>query len=1146
MARLTLTLLGHPELRRDETSVAFPTRKTLALLAHCVLEPTLHPRAKLANMFWPDSDDARARGALRYTLTQLRSAFVDDEFDFVSRRDAVGFERAPQSIDVDVFALERACERVRAPDGTKPDAAQVLALADGELMDGFSLPDCAPFEQWLLERRSYYARRAEALLRDASEACEAHGDLDGALRLAERWRAKNTLDEAAHQRVMRVLLARGERHSVAEAYERCRACLTEVLGTEPSEETVALVRRAESASGAGAAPASRATRATPRVSLALEMPLVGRESELSVLMTRYRSACEGRVEIVVLAGESGIGKTRLATDFAAWAAAQGADVLQGRAFETGGRLPYQPLVDALRLRIERENAPDDLLEDVWLTELSRLLVELRERYPDLAAPGPEDAASRIRLFEALARLVAAFAERAPVLLVLDDIQWADVASLDVVHYAVRRWNDAGARILLLFPTSGIHPWLVGGDRGIRVERVELGPLRADDTRKLVHLLSDSSPSSDDFAKWLHRETGGQPFFIAETLRALLAAGRLRAPARDEAKGSDARRVLELHANLASDASISQVVPPEIRQLVRARLERLEPHARTLLVAAAVLGRTFTFEEVRRVAHLSENEALDAMDELVRSQIVRESALRPAGPAASFFTHDKVRDVVYGDATDARRRVFHRRAVELLEERRAPAGEIARHALAAGLEQTALDASMAAGADAIRVLAAPDAIRLYTSALDLATRLGNTPVALDARIRRAKARASIAQWSAARGDFESVLEDLGPGDPERRAELLVSLSEAQFWSLDVPALHASSRAAAALAAETGRSDLEMAALGWMGGAASADGDLDTAIADYDRALAIARRADARPPSHLLSMHSEALHWRGRSEEAVVYARAAVAAAREAHDVSAILYSLSQLCLPLGATGDFCEASRIFAESRRYGREYALDSFLARAIAIAGGLRLDTFDFAGAEELAREASELARAADFVPAAASASIDLLYNFVRRGDVAKAERLVPDIAEIVARAAGFHAWLWRLRLEQGRAEIAVARADWRAAAEHATSVVTGSVKFNRVKYRILGLTTRARAFAQLGRRDDAIADLHEALPLSRATKDGSLLLRVASALLPLAGDDAILADANDAVRRISVALDDEGARTAFHRGVRDVLGLPAASRLR
>src|SRR5260370_17063759 len=122
----------------------------------------------------------------------------------------------------------------------------------------------------------------------------------------------------------------------------------------------------------------------------------------------------------------------------------------------GGRLPYQPLIEALRPRLEEENAPEDLLEDLWLAELSRLLPELRVRYPDLPAPTQDELTARIQLFEAVARLLDALAQRAPLVLLLDDLQWVDGASLDLLRYLGRSWARQGTRGLLLGTLRSDH------------------------------------------------------------------------------------------------------------------------------------------------------------------------------------------------------------------------------------------------------------------------------------------------------------------------------------------------------------------------------------------------------------------------------------------------------------------------------------------------------------------------------------------------------------------------------------------------------------------------------------------------------------------------------------------------------------------
>src|SRR5207344_2091126 len=157
----------------------------------------------------------------------------------------------------------------------------------------------------------------------------------------------------------------------------------------------------------------------------LDGPYLGRSAEFGSLIDCYRRVDAGQSHLVLLQGESGMGKTRLATEFLSWAQAQGAEVLMGKALHTGRQLPYQPLIAVLRHQLEQEQALDDLVSDVWLTELARLLPELRDRSPDLPVPTKDEALGHSGLFEATARLLQAWAARRPLVLLLDDMHWAD-------------------------------------------------------------------------------------------------------------------------------------------------------------------------------------------------------------------------------------------------------------------------------------------------------------------------------------------------------------------------------------------------------------------------------------------------------------------------------------------------------------------------------------------------------------------------------------------------------------------------------------------------------------------------------------------------------------------------------------------------
>lgn len=1112
MARLSIALLGPPVVRHGEAALVLPTRKALALLAYLAVEGGSQPRDKLAALLWPDRDDRHARSMLRYSLTQLRNVLGADvgHAHLVADRDRLGLgPGALLVLDVhDLAAAHAALRTPHSPDHV-PDArtrlvARLEAAAGlwrGEPLDGFSLPDAPDFDHWTTALRAACRRQVEGVLDRLSQLQADGGNHADALATAERWAAISPLDEEAHRRLMRLHLAAGDRPAALRAYEACREHLAAQLGAEPSPETEAMTLLL---GGTHAPPPSTGLGAASGANAAMdEAPLVGRTAELVRLVDLYHAAVGGCARVAVLRGEPGIGKTRLAHELLGWAAGRGADVLRTRAFETGGRLPFQPIVDALRPRLEGENAPDDLLGDVWLAELARLLPELRERYPDLTVPAGDEAAARTRLFETVARLGQALAGRRPVVLFVDDVQWADVGSLDLLHYAARRWTQSSAPLLLLLSLRGagltenaaLEEWLADMRRDPGVLEIELGPLGRDDLVQLVDGLGQSArPEAEAFGGWLYAETSGQPLFAVEILRELVQTGALAATS--DAAG---RRRFDLPAD---PSALGRVLPPGIREVVRARLARVSPVANELLAAAAVLAQEFTFAQLCRVAGVDEDAALPALDQVVRVQLLREATDRATGDYA--FRHDRIRDAVYAEAGPARQRVFHRRAAEALAEA-APASRLAHHALAAALDEPALRFSTAAGDEALRLLAAGDALVHYDRALAIAERVGRTDVAADLHARRGTAYRTITLWPDARRELEAALDALTVDRGERRAELLVELLEVCWWLLDIAGLRGYATEAIQLAARLGRLDLETLATCWLAAPIGADGDLDECRAMFDRAAARGRALGAPPPAPVYTYRSLPPYWLGRLDEAVEHGREGVRLAGEAHHTTALMFSLPNLGLALAASGRYAEAFDVFDEARRFGREHGAGTLLARAIAMSAGLHLDLLDFDGNEARAEEARDLARSLSFAPPAVSAGLDLLLNFARRGDVGRAEQILEEVAAAADRASGWHGWLWHIRLAEARAEIGLARGDREAAIVWATQAVERSRERGRVKYQALGHHTRGRALLALGRTEEAVVDLRAAVDLAGPVGDPALFVRVTADLLEIDGDDTL-----------------------------------------
>jgi tetratricopeptide (TPR) repeat protein len=248
-----------------------------------------------------------------------------------------------------------------------------------------------------------------------------------------------------------------------------------------------------------------------------------------------------------------------------------------------------------------------------------------------------------------------------------------------------------------------------------------------------------------------------------------------------------------------------------------------------------------------------------------------------------------------------------------------------------------------------------------------------------------------------------------------------------------------------------------------------------------------------------------------------------------DAVAQIVPMQDLGLALAATGQYLEAMRCFDEAQRLSREHENWSLLARGMVTSAWFHLDVFDFAGHEALAQEARELARSVDVVRVEVSAGIDLLFNFARRGVPVRAENLIEEVAATTEKATGLHGWLWRLRLAQVRAELALARGEWDETLCLVEIALQHSRDRGRVKYEVLGLRTRGQALAALGRTPEARADLRHSLELARSTGDPALFVNVAAALLAIEADESMAREASATAQRISTSLPNDEMRRIF-----------------
>ncbi|HEY4666556.1 MAG TPA: AAA family ATPase [Anaerolineales bacterium] len=773
MSRLQLFLLGPPEVRVGAKPLTFPTRKSLALLIYLALEPGPQPREHLAALLWPESSPDRSRASLRSTLNRLQSSLgqagSQAQTSLLSIDQNALTLRPNGSLDLDLRSVESAyaqarAERVRRapPQGSTslPVLQQAVAFYRGDFLAGFSLGDAPGFDDWTDLQREVWRRRLGLILDRLSEIQFGRGEFAGVAETASLWIALDPLNEAAYRRKMRAHFAAGERGQALEAYETCRAKLASELNVEPDPDTQALAGHIRTRHPI---PQAAARPGRPDSPLAVLGNLfAGRDAEQRALVERFQRAGEGYPQLVILRGEAGVGRTRLAAEFLAWASAEGAEVLQGSGFESGSLTPFQPLVEAIRSVFERGNTPGGLLGETWLSPLATLLPELQNRIPDLpSALRQEEAGPRTQLLEAVVRLTLALAERAPLVLFVDDLQWADRATLDLLQYAARRWRESAARIMLMVSlrSEGLRPfahsrgeslseWLAQVEQILEPLQLDLQPLGERDTVGMVQSIL-ALPNAD-FAQWVFEETRGQPFYLKQTLKDLIERRALLPKRR-----ADGKWAFEVDAE--HDLGKAARVPSTVWAVIRARLNRLSPNGFALLAAGAVLEQGLTFERLCAISHLEEDEGLAALDELISSRLLVEGA-QPDAPSAYAFAHNMIREVVYTEAGDARRRLFHRRALDVLEAGKVPAAALAHHALAAGEEAAAFRRSLIAGQEALRLDATSEAIVHFERARQIAKDSSLRGAESEAQIRELYLHLSQAYKQSGQHDQARAVEE----------------------------------------------------------------------------------------------------------------------------------------------------------------------------------------------------------------------------------------------------------------------------------------------------------------------------------------------------------------------------------------------------
>jgi DNA-binding SARP family transcriptional activator/predicted ATPase len=792
MAQLALYLLGTFQLTLDGKWITrFRSDKLRALLAYLAVESGRpHRREVLAGLFWPDYPDQVALSNLRKSLHLLRQAIGYEVAAgaplLTITRQAVQLNPMALWLDVAEFqALLTACEAHmhRHLHDCRPcmeRLTQAVRLYQGEFLAGFSLTGTLAFDEWVLIQREMLHQQALAALGNLAAAHEQCGEYDQARACAARQVALEPWREEAHRQLMRALTLSGQRNAALVQYETCRRVLAAELGVEPVAETTALYESIRDGTLEAPTSAPALPPLPPFLSYLGETRLaekespvfVAREHELAELDRFLASALAGQGRVVFVTGDAGSGKTALVGEFTRRGMAAHGDVIAATGHcnaHTGIGDPYLPFREIVQMltgdiearwaggAITQEHArrlwallpaaaqalmdsgPDliDLfvsgealltraqMKGAWLARLEELIKR------KAAGPAPAEL-QQTDLFDQVTNVLQALARQHPLILVLDDLQWADTGSISLLFHLGRRL--AGSRIIII---GAYRPEDVAlgrdGERHplepiVNELQRECGDIEVDldqaEGRQFVDAFLDSEPNrlGAAFRKTLYRHTGGHALFTVELLRGLQERGDLL---RDETGQWVERPIMDW-----------EKLPARVEAVIAERISRLPQEWQAMLAAASVEGEEFIAEVVASVLGTDEGEIVRHLSGELSKQhrlVVAQSVQRLDGQRLSHyrFRHYLFQRYLYQTLDEVERAHLHEAIGNVLE---ALYGEsvaevtvqLAWHFEAAGVVDKAVDYLLQAGNQAVRLSAYNEAITHFTRGLALLETLPESP------------------------------------------------------------------------------------------------------------------------------------------------------------------------------------------------------------------------------------------------------------------------------------------------------------------------------------------------------------------------------------------------------------------------------------
>ena len=717
MAILRVALLGRFAVSCESRPVDLQASAS-RLLAYLTLSfGRMVPRSRVAGALWPDLSESRARANLSTVTWRLQTALLTHgrSATVLGRKsDSLGLDASTCDVDVEIFKRESIGPGVHLHtlDGLAR-AARAVDLYRGDLLEDWD-------EDWCLLEREQLRHRYTCTLRGLSEGFERLHRYDLALRFARKAAEVDPMSETMQRAVMRLLAMTGDRVSAVSHFNRFATLARSELGVEPSIETMALLGRIKASSARHDAVQSPEEAAMP-LNVAEKVPLVGRQFECERIETFLEAALSGLGGGLLMVGEAGIGKSRLAE----WAmqewVAKGGTAALGRCIEFNAPVPYQPILDSLGSIVET----DDLLgldghrnaglQPPVLSQLGGTEV------PEGNDSGHSRSSEKLRLFSQFRIRLVEAAHHRPTLLVVEDLQWADAGSVDLLAFLLGRLKGMRLAILLTSrPGTVSQPSSLGRLSRHCASIMHVDPLTDVGTGELVRSLLGFPGSPKAFLQWIHTETEGNPLFVVETLRLLQQQGKTLREACELVRKAEEN----IRPGWGPD------IPHGIRSAIQQRLSLISAASLRIASIASVLGRSFDEELLAMIAGTSPNRLSKAIADLLRAGVLGREA------SGYRFAHDKIRAICYENLSVWVKRLHHARAASALSQiPDVPVHQLAWHRSCA-TQWSLAAASWEDAGDRARVICAyEDALKAYRGAVHCIRRDGtkNEQMKADAEV-----------------------------------------------------------------------------------------------------------------------------------------------------------------------------------------------------------------------------------------------------------------------------------------------------------------------------------------------------------------------------------------------------------------------------